>query len=94
MTTRLPALNDEKKRFKVPKIKKNRYYSKQIISDNEEMPSSEVMKRLEAELGSFASQVERVKEWRKVENVCLHMQFYSKMLILHTYIKSRIVDES
>ena len=88
MTTRLPALNDEKKRFKVPKIKKNRYYSKQIVSDNEEMPSLEVMKRLEAELGSFASQVERVKEWRKVEMFVYICNFTPQMLILHRYSRA------
>ena len=54
ITMRLPALNDEKKRFKIPPIKKNKFYSSQL-SDNDETPSLEIMKNLEAELGSFAS---------------------------------------
>ena len=52
---RLPALNDEKKRFKIPTIRKNRYYSDTQVSGSDEVPSEEVMRRLEAELGSFAS---------------------------------------
>ena len=55
MTMRLPALNDEKKRFKIPTIRKNRYYSDTQVSGSDEVPSEEVMRRLEAELGSFAS---------------------------------------
>ena len=52
---RLPALNDEKKRFKIPTIRKNRYYLDTQVSGSDEVPSEEVMRRLEAELGSFAS---------------------------------------
>ena len=52
---RLPALNDEKKRFKIPTIRKHRYYSDTQVSGSDEVPSEEYMRRLEAELGSFAS---------------------------------------
>ena len=54
MTVRLPPLNDEKKRFKIPPIKKNKFYSNQEPTDDE-IPPLDVLKRLEAELGSFAS---------------------------------------
>ena len=55
LNARLSVMNDEKRRYKIPKVKPGKVYPSQLWGENEEPPSHDVMKRLEQELGSFAS---------------------------------------
>ena len=53
INNRLPQLNDEKKRYKAPKVKEGKFYSD---LDWESPPSDEVLKRLQTQLGDFAKE--------------------------------------
>ena len=48
----LPQLNDEKKRFKIPKSKRGRIYKN---LEKENAPSQQVLKRIQTELGTMVS---------------------------------------
>lgn len=53
LSQRLPQLNDEKKRYRIPSIKYGKLHSR---LDWDDPPSEEVLKRLEAQLGTYASE--------------------------------------
>ena len=82
LNSRLPVMNDEKKRFQIPKFKRGSIYSKDLLStDQEHTPSDEVIKRLEMELGSFATM-------EAISNPALH----DKMLLTSDSVNMTLRD--